>query len=336
MKRGRMLTAASLVVLGILIAVSPFFLSSYGLVLGFGFFVAAGLALSWNLVGGFAGQFALGHSMYVGVGSYCVALLTNYTELPLPLVIAVGGVLSAALAAASAALLLRMRGAYFSVATLSLALACMSAVIISPDLRATAGFVLPGDLPVDDGILFWAAGGLALGMVIVSTWIRRSAFGLSLMAVRDDELAAEESGVNTLLLKCLIMACSGGAAGTFGGLVALQKLTVEPYSAFSLTWTIQMIMMSVIGGLGTVWGPVIGAALIYALQQALDEFAVWNLLITAVLLIIVIRFAPGGIVKLIEAPARRLRQHFADQKKRWTSRTTPYSRDTEGRTKCAL
>jgi branched-chain amino acid transport system permease protein len=299
--------AAVPLALGILIAVAPQFLSRYGLVLGFGFFVAAGLSLSWNLVGGFAGQFALGHSMFVGVGAYCIALLTTYTQFPLPLDWAAGGVLCAALAAASAALLLRMRGAYFSVASLGLALACMSAVIISPSLGATAGLVLPGDLPVDDRILFWAAGGLALGTAVASQFISRSVFGLSLMAVRDDETAAAESGVNPLMLKCLIMAVSGGATGLFGGLVAMQKLTVEPYSAFSLIWAIQMIMMAVIGGLGTVWGPALGAALIYGLQQALDQFAVWNLLLTAVILMVVIRLAPGGIVGLFEATAKRCR-----------------------------
>jgi branched-chain amino acid transport system permease protein len=287
-----------LAALAALIALAPAVLSEYGLVLGFGFFVAAGLAIAWNMVGGFAGQFALGHSMYVGIGSYSVALLTTRTSVPLLLAIATGGLLSAALAAASAALFLRMRDAYFSVATMGLALACMAVVVISPSLGATAGIVLPGELPVDDLILFWAAGAMALVTLAASMVIRRSPFGLSLMAVRDDEQAAAESGVNPLLIKCLIMAVSGASTGLFGGLVALQKLTVEPYSAFGMMWSIQMIIMTVIGGLGSVWGPAAGAALVYGLQQALDELPVWNLLITALVLIAVIRLAPGGLVQL--------------------------------------
>jgi len=294
--------------LAIVIVAAPFALPDYELVLGFGFFIAAGLAVSWNLVGGIAGQFALGHSMYVGVGAYCVAILVSDSRVPLPLAVLVSGALCAAIAAASAALFLRMRGAYFSVATMGLSLACMAAVVISPSLGATAGIILPGDLPVDDRILFWVAGALALGAIVATLIISRSTFGLSLMAVRDDELAAAESGVNPLFLKCLIMAISGGATGLFGGIIALQKLTVEPYSAFSLTWAIQMIIMSVIGGLGTVWGPVAGAALVYSLQQALDELAVWNMLVTAVILILIIRLAPGGLVELAESVVTRLGQ----------------------------
>lgn len=293
--RSAVLSWFALAVCAAAIAFAPFVLSDYDLVLGFGFFVAAGLAVSWNLVGGFAGQFALGHSMFVGIGSYSVAVLTTFFGVPAILAIAVGGVLSAILAALSAALFLRMRGAYFSVATMGLALVCMAAVIVTPSLGATAGIILPGDLPIDDLKLFWICGGLALAVTAASLAINRSGFGLALMAVRDDEQAAAESGVNPLLAKCLIMAGSGGAVGLFGGLVALQKLTVEPYSAFSFSWSIAMIMMSVIGGLGSVFGPVLGAAVVFALQQALDELPVWNLLVTALLLILIIRLAPGGL-----------------------------------------
>jgi branched-chain amino acid transport system permease protein len=237
-----------------------------------------------------------------------VALLVSRTGCPVGLAVAAGAALSAGLAAASAALFLRMRAAYFSVATMGLALVCMAVVITAPALGATAGITLPGDLPVDDRRLFWAGGALMWLTLALSAWIMRTPFGLSLMAVRDDEEAAAESGVDALLLKCSIMALSGALAGAFGGLVALQKLMVEPISAFGIGWTINMIMMSVIGGLGSTWGPLLGALLVYGTQQALDEMATWNLLLTALVLIAVIRLAPGGLVSLlprIAAPFRR-------------------------------
>lgn len=282
-----------------LIAVGPSFLSPYDVVLGFGFFTAAGLALAWNLVGGFAGQFALSHSAFVGIGAYTVTVLESKGIASYPLGLVAGGLICAALAALTALLFLRMRGAYFSVGTLGLALACTATFVVSPYLGATAGFVMPASVSISDRDLFWIAGSLALVTLVASWAISRSPFGLAIMAVRDDETAAVESGVNALLVKCLIMAISGGAAGLFGGVQVLQRLTVEPYSAFSLVWQVQMIMMSVVGGLGTVWGPVVGAAILYALQQALDQFAVWNALITAVVLIVIIRFAPEGIVGLV-------------------------------------
>lgn len=300
-------------VLAAIVAIAPAILSDYGAVLGFGFFIAAGLAISWNLVGGIAGQFALGHSMFVGIGSYSVAVVSVNSGVSVWAAVVLGGVLSALLATLSAALFLRMRGAYFSVATMGLALIMTAIVVVSPSLGATAGIILPGDLPVNDLVLFYVSGGLALAAMVTSLVIRDSPFGLALMAVRDDETAAAESGVNPLIVKCLVMAISGSLAGLFGGLVALQKLTVEPYSAFSMLWTIQMIMMSVIGGLGSVAGPIVGAAVVFFIQQALDELPVWNLLITALVLIVIIRLAPGGLVDVAAHVVRRARGVVAQE-----------------------
>ncbi|MEY2771196.1 MAG: hypothetical protein RIQ38_1615 [Pseudomonadota bacterium] len=287
------LAALALLVIGL-----PSVLPDYGLVLGFGLFVAAGMALSWNLVGGITGQFALGHALYLGVGAYVLAVGTTMTDWPLWSVVLLALLACAVLAGLSAAAFLRMRAAYFSVATMGLALAAMALVVTMPSLGATAGITLPGDLPLDDRRLFWAAGGGLCLTLWITDRILRSPFGLSLMAIRDDEQAAAECGVNPLLLKCAAMALSGAMAGGFGVLVALQKQMVEPMSAFSMNWTIQMIMMCVIGGLGSLWGPVLGALLLFSLQQLLDELAVWNLLVTAVILVATIRLSPGGLVQL--------------------------------------
>lgn len=297
-----------LVLLAAGVALAPMLLPDFGLVLGFGLFVAAGLATSWNLVGGIAGQFALGHALYVGTGAYMLALGTTRTDLPLPVVAAAAVGLCALMAAASAAAFLRMRAAYFSVATLGLSLVAMATVMTSSNLGATAGITLPGDLPVDDRTLFWAGGAALVAVVATTAWIVRTPFGLSLMAVRDDEQAAAECGVHPLRLKCAAMALSGAFAGGFGVLMALQKQMVEPMSAFGVAWTINMIMMSVIGGLGSVWGPLLGALLVYGTQQALDELAVWNLLATAGVLIAVIRLFPGGLVELGPRLLARLRR----------------------------
>lgn len=293
------------ILLALAIVLAPGLLSPYGLVLAFGFCVAAGLALAWNLVGGLAGQFALGHALFVGMGAYTVALGTNHTALPLPLLIAGAMLLCGAVAALSAIAFLRMRAAYFSVATMGLALAAMAWAVTSPALGAAGGITLPGDLALDDLWLFRVSGALALATLALTAWIVRTPYGLSLMAVRDDEQAAAECGLDPLRLKASAMALSGALTGGFGALIALQKQMVEPLSAFSMTWTISMIMISVIGGLGSVWGPVVGAIILYGAQQLLDELAVWNLLISALLLIAVIRLAPGGIVELAARGWRR-------------------------------
>lgn len=284
----------------------PFYLPPYALVVGFGLFVAIAMAEAWNLVGGVAGQFALGHSMFVGIGSYVTALILINTDLPLPVAVLASGVLAGFVAALSALLFLRMRAAYFSVATLGLALAGLAWTITWPYAGATAGLLLPGDAGLDDDLLYYLSCGLAILTVAVAAILVRRPFGLSLMALRDDEAAAAELGVNPLVAKSMVMTLSGFLTGLAGALVAIQKLTIEPYSAFSILWAINMIVMSVIGGLGRVGGPTLGAVFVFALQQFLQSYAVWNELVTAAALILVIRWAPGGLWSMAEALLSRL------------------------------
>lgn len=292
--------------LAVVAMAGPSYLPPYGLVVGFSLFIAIVTAEAWNLVGGVAGQFALGHSMFVGVGSYVTALMLLNTDLPMPVAIVASGVLAGAIAALSALLFLRMRAAYFSVATLGLALAGLAWTITWPYAGATAGLNLPGDAGLDDDVLYYLSGGLAVLTIAGASILVRRPFGISLMAVRDDEEAAAELGVNPLISKTLIMALSGFITGLAGALVAIQKLTIEPYSAFSMVWSINMIVMSVIGGLGRVGGPALGAAFVIGLQQLLQSYAVWNQVVTAVALILIIRFAPGGIWSMLAALLRRL------------------------------
>lgn len=290
----------------LLVMAGPAYLPPYGLVVGFGLFIAIVMAEAWNLVGGIAGQFALGHSMFVGVGSYVTALLLLNTDLPMPVAVLAAGILAGLIAAVSALLFLRMRAAYFSVATLGLALAGLAWTITWPYAGATAGLLLPGDAGLDDDVLYYLAGGLAILTLAGAALLVRRPFGISLMAVRDDEEAAAELGVNPLVAKTAIMALSGFLTGLAGSLVALQKLTIEPYSAFSMVWAINMIVMSVIGGLGRVGGPTLGAIFVFALQQLLQSYAVWNELVTAAALILVIRCAPGGLWSIAAALLSRL------------------------------
>lgn len=284
----------------------PFYLPPYGLVVGFGLFIAVAMAEAWNLVGGVAGQFALGHSMFVGVGSYVTALILINTDLPMPVAIAASGIVAGLIAALSALLFLRMRAAYFSVATLGLSLAGLAWTITWPYAGATAGLNLPGDAGLDDDVLYYLAGGLAILTIAGAALLLRRPFGISLMAVRDDEEAAAEMGVNPLVAKTVIMALSGLLTGLAGALVAVEKQTIEPYSAFSMVWAINMIVMSVIGGLGRAGGPALGAVFVFGLQQLLQSYAMWNQLVTAAALILVIRFAPGGIWSILATMLARL------------------------------
>lgn len=301
--RGGLLLAA---LVAATVMAGPFYLPPYGLVVGFGLFIAVAMAEAWNLVGGVAGQFALGHSMFVGVGSYVTALVLLNTDLPMPVAIGASGIVAGVIAALSALLFLRMRAAYFSVATLGLSLAGLAWTITWPYAGATAGLNLPGDTGLDDDVLYYLSGGLAILTIASAALLMRRPFGISLMAVRDDEEAAAELGVNPLVAKTVIMALSGLLTGLAGALVAIQKQTIEPYSAFSMVWAINMIVMSVIGGLGRAGGPALGAVFVFGLQQLLQSYAMWNQLVTAAALIAVIRFAPGGIWSILATVLARV------------------------------
>jgi branched-chain amino acid transport system permease protein len=128
------------------------------------------------------------------------------------------------------------------------------------------------------------------------------------MAVRDDEDAAAELGVNSFLVKMTAFTVSAFFVGLAGALIALQNVSIEPNSAFSLDWTVNMIIMSVLGGLATTTGPLIGAVVIFTLQQQLQGYGSWSTLAIGLLLIVVIRLAPEGIWVLLRQGTQRLVQ----------------------------
>jgi branched-chain amino acid transport system permease protein len=146
---------------------------------------------------------------------------------------------------------------------------------------------------------------MGAALVVLTTavvWaLVRSRFGLRLMAVRDDEFAAAELGVNGFRVKLIALTISGFLVGLAGAMNAFQQLSLEPYSAFSITWGINMILACVIGGLGTIPGPLLGAALMFELQQRLQNASNVTPLIEGGVLLVIIRFAPGGIWGLLRA-----------------------------------
>ncbi len=299
--------SAGVLVLGVL-AAGPSYLSLYTLSLGFTLFTLMILAVSWNLLGGYGGQFSLGHAIFVGAGSYTVAVVLVHTGLPLVLAVLVSGVLAAGIAGLSGLLLLRLRAAYFSVGTLGIALAGVSWMINWSYTGGTQELSLPASATLDYATLYEAALGvlvLTLGCVVV---LMRSSFGLRLMAVRDDEEAAGELGVNSFVVKMTAFVVSAFWIGLAGALIALQSVSIEPNSAFSLTWTVNMIIMAVLGGLATTIGPLIGAVVIFTLQQQLQSYGSWSTLVIGLLLIVIIRLAPQGIWVLLRQGGQRLVQ----------------------------
>ena len=299
--------ATMVVVLAVLVT-GPSYLSLYTLSLGFTLFDFMILALSWNLIGGYGGQFSLGHAIFVGAGSYTVAVLLVHTGVPLYLAVPLSGVLAALIAALSGLLLLRLRSAYFSVGTLGIALAGLSWMINWSYTGGTQELSLPPSATLDYSTLYYASLSVLVLTIACLVVLIRSPFGLRLMAVRDDEDAAAELGVNSFLVKMIAFTVSAFFVGLAGALIALQNVSIEPNSAFSLNWTVNMIIMAVLGGLATTTGPLIGAVVIFTLQQQLQGYGSWSTLVIGLLLIVMIRLAPEGIWVLLRQGAQRLAQ----------------------------
>ena len=289
------------------LVIAPRFLSLYGLTVAFSLFNYATIAQAWNLIGGYGGQFSLGHALFVGVGSYSLAVLLLHTAAPLWLSILLSGLIATVIAAVAALPLLRLRSVYFAVGSLGIALAGTSWMINWTFTKQTEGLGLPtSKATLDFGQLYYLAAALVVASTITAAVLVRGRFGLRLMAIRDDEDAAAELGVDAFRVKLAAFTISAFFTGLAGALVALQKVQIEPVSAFSLNWTINMINMTVIGGLATLSGPFVGAVIVYGIQQLLQSYGSLATLISGILLIVIISVAPGGLVRAVRGQGLRV------------------------------
>jgi len=302
----RLLGPAAALVALLALAAGPGYLSEYDLVLAFTLFNFMSMAQAWNLVGGYGGMFSLGHAMFVGIGGYATGLLLVHTGLPLAAAIALAALIAAGVGVLVSIPILRLQNVYLSVATLGIAVAAQVWFINWDYSGATSGLNLPIDtLLTYEQLYYLAAGVLVLTNVVV--WLLvRGRFGLRLMAIRGDEQVARESGVRVVPVKIVAFTVSALLVGLVGAISAVQSLTLEPYTAFGLTFTINMIVMSVIGGIGTIVGPLLGAFVVFELEQQLQDYPSWSWLIIGVALIVIIRLAPGGLWGVIVRAADRL------------------------------
>ncbi|XPP26813.1 MAG: branched-chain amino acid ABC transporter permease [Leucobacter sp.] len=270
-------------------------------------------AVGWNIIGGMGGQFSLVHAAFVGAGSYMAIMVTReplgLSAFPaLLLSIAVGVVLSLIVGA----FLFTLRGILFAIASLAVSMAILAWMTIwefTGGSQNTSGI---GSLVPRRPEQFLYAVAIVVVAIGISLLVKHSRFGLRLRSVRDDQEVADSLGVSPFWTKLRAMVISGGIMGAIGALIAWQVGSVEPFSAFSLDWTISFIVMAVIGGLGTVWGPVIGAVIIYyCLTVLLQGLPYINLVISGLLMIVLITLLPGGLLggvrQLIERfrPAQR-------------------------------
>lgn len=294
-------------------ACAPFVVNPYYLSFLLQLCMMIALAQAWNLLSGMTGYVSFGHSAFFGVGAYTGALLLT-AGWPAPVAIAAGAGLALLLALPLGLLTLRLRGPYFAIAMLGLnEIGRLVATLWTDVTNGGAGVsLLPKFLPSLTGNYF-AMLLLAIIATVLVGRVYHSRFGLELRAIREDEDAAEMVGVNTIRDKVAAFVLSAIVPGAVGAVAAMYTSYINPSSAFSPALNIEMIVMVLLGGTGSVWGPVIGAALIVSLHEALwAEFPAAHLILLGAVLIVVILFLPRGIVSVVRA-RRRVRPEAAER-----------------------
>jgi branched-chain amino acid transport system permease protein len=263
------------------------------------------LATAWNILGGYTGYVNFGSAAFFAVGVYTTVVIHKTLALPLPIVIPLGGVLAGLLGLAMGYLTLRLRGVFFSIATLALAIVLNSVIVNWSFVGGARGayVIRPREIAFFTSYVQYLFA-LMLILAALSIWIarvvERSRLGRGLAAIRDDELAAESSGVPTLKLKLIATTLSGFLMGVAGAPLPYFVSYVEPSGSFSLAYAVNAIAMPLIGGTTSWAGPLIGAILLGTLQQVatVTLSATVNLLIVGVLLVLFVTLAPEGILGL--------------------------------------
>ncbi|QJU55640.1 branched-chain amino acid ABC transporter permease [Herbiconiux sp. KACC 21604] len=268
-------------------------------------------ASAWNIIGGFAGQFSLANSAFIGTGAYATVLILRDLGWGVVPALLASAVCGAVLALVMGAILFRLRDAYFTIGSMAVALAALIWMSNWDVTGAATGIAVPMSEVPGRSTLYLLAVVVAVVAVGVCIAVYHSAFGLRLMAVRDDQDVADSLGLSPVRLKLAAIGLSGAITAAAGGCIAVQQITIEPFSSFSINWSMTFIVMAIVGGLGRVWGPTIGAVIIYyVITVQLRNVPTLSILIEGALLIVLIKVLPGGILggvgRLVAAVGRRL------------------------------
>jgi branched-chain amino acid transport system permease protein len=262
------------------------------------------LATAWNILGGYTGYVNFGIPAFIALGAYSTVVLHKLTSLPLIVMMLVGGIVSGLVGVGTGYLTLRLRGTFFSIATLAMAVVMQTLVTNWTFVGGSRGaYIIRPATVAYLGIsyieyLFLMMLALCVLSVGVARAIEKSRLGYGFATIRDDELAAEASGVPTLRLKLIATGLSGGFMGMAGAPLPYYVTYLDPASAFSLSYAVNTIAMPLIGGTSSWLGPILGAILLGTLQQVatVTISSAWSLLIVGVMLVVFVVAAPKGII----------------------------------------
>ncbi len=266
------------------------------------------LGSMWNLMAGYGGMESVGQQAYIGLGAYGLVVVADQFGVNIFLAVPLAGLIAGGVAFLISFLAFRLSGGYFAIGTWVIAEVVKLIITQFPSLGLGSGISLYAmsafDRDLRIAVSYWIALGVTLVALLICVVLVRSGFGLGLTAVRDDPTAAGTSGVDVSRAKRLVFVISGIGTGMAGAIIAISALTVQPDSLFSVQWSVIMIFMVVIGGVGTLEGPIIGAIIFWGLREVLADYGSLYLIVLGVIAIVFALFFRGGVWGFIQKRRR--------------------------------
>jgi len=261
------------------------------------------LAQMWNLLAGYTGLVSVGQQAYLGLGGYTLVVLANHSAINPFLCVPIAGFIAALFAIPTSQIVFRLHGGYFAIGTwvvaevYRLVIANMSILGGGSGTSLTAMRGIPK--AARESITFWIAVAVAFGSVALVYWLLRSRHGLALTAIRDSEVASESQGIHVKITKFWVYVIAAFGCGIAGALYFLANLRISPDAAFGVNWTAFVIFIVVIGGIGTIEGPLVGAVLFFVLRELFGDYGTWYLIALGLVAIVVMVKFPYGIWGLV-------------------------------------
>ena len=308
-RSAKIFTVISLLAL-LILAAGPYWAGRADMRLMSEIFLYLALASLWNLMAGYAGLVSVGQQAFVGFGGYMLFALTIFGGLPPVVAIAGAAVLGSLIAIPTAVLIFRLRGAYFAIGTWVMAEVFRLSFAQVSSLGGGSGSSLPVGIvrsiangrAAREALSYWLALGIVILVIVAVYLFLRSRQGLALTAIRDNELAASSLGIDIWRTKFVVYIVTAGLTSMVGALIFFQKLRISPDAAFSVNdWTAFVIFIVVIGGIGTLEGPIIGTLVFFALRETLADLGSTYLIVLGGVAIVIMLKAPKGVWGLIRA-----------------------------------
>jgi branched-chain amino acid transport system permease protein len=287
-------------ILFVLLGTIPLWGSDYMLLFGLLLCLYMAMSQMWNLLVGYSGLLSLGQQAFIGFSGYTVAVLTNYYGVYVWLNVLIGGLFSVLLALFMSLFIFRMKGIFFGIGTWIFAEILLLWFSNWEYVKYGTGLFIKPATPPSMKMIFYAAFIMALSSLVVVYLILRSKIGLGLMAMRDNEEVSETIGVEIFRSKLFCFLVAAFITGTTAGVLYVFQIFIQPYKAFAIDWTVILVFIVIIGGIGTIEGPIVGSFLYVLLTQWLADYGHTSMLILGMIAITIMLVAPKGIMGTLQ------------------------------------